>query len=960
MCVTNWLKSLAAVSRRNLHRRRRSALWRTQGGGVASSASLERLESRILLSAGDLDYTFSSDGKATINIGTGSDLGYGVAVQSDGKVVVVGDAFRTSGTSDFGIARLATNGSLDSSFSGDGFTTVSFASGSFDDFHARAVALQSDGKIVVVGYTRNSSNSDEDFAIARLNADGSMDNSFSSDGKTTVYLDLGGSAANNQDEALCVAIQPFDGKIVVGGYARTGATTQRFAVARLNADGSLDSSFGKQAFPSGSGSNDYAAGVAIQSDGKIVVAGTSSINTTNGYHELAVIRLSTTGTLDSSFSGDGRATFSTDPVGPTGADGNAVALQSDGKIVVAGRGFRSSGNDDFLVVRFNTNGTLDSSLQGSGFRMIAFDKGPSDNSSRRDVAYGVAIQPNGKIVVAGEANTNNTSGVPRDFAIARISSDGSNDPTFFDGTGRRTVSFDVGGSLVDEARSVALAPDGKIVVAGRVDISSTAIQFGVIRLETNPNTAPVLNNSGNPYLIAPVGSRLDALTLQGTLVSALLATGAGGNPISDPDFGAQSGIALTGIDQTFGIWQFTLAANPTTPGDWAEFAFETISNTHAFLLPANARLRLLSSLTPHHAAGAPFLPLESKLAAGLTFRAWDRTTGNAGEFADTSSNGGTTAFSSATETAATYFEARLFRSFNSVAALDYYTLEAEFNAITANVLIQDRSTSGFTGFTVFLSPIPGVPTVPLYRLYYGIQFNSDGTETDMGYRYLTTSLVEATFLEGLGPADKRSQRDGTYFREQGVNNGTAILGYIYSAAQTGTFEMSQVYRLDDVDKPTRQGTAQVGPRRQQNGDHVYTTKSSVEMAKTGSWRQEASRGFVRELSPTAAAVAAPAIAAPAVSLAAVATPAESVVTLGQECAIAAWSARPTADISAAPWPAIVLLSQFGATDSGPLLDQPVNPPDAAHTRAISSSDVATARDFASLDDAFAALPVARP
>ena len=101
----------------------------------------------------------------------------------------------------------------------------------------------------------------------------------------------------------------------------------------------------------------------------------------------------------------------------------------------------------------------------------------------------------------------------------------------------------------------------------------------------------------------------------------------------------------------------------------------------------------------------------------------------------------------------------------------------------------------FTGFMILMSPIPGVPTNPLYRMYYGTQFNADGTETDMGYRYLTTSEGEAAFLEGLGRADKRAQRDGAYFRELGVNQGTAILGYVYATTQPGTLEMFQTYRI---------------------------------------------------------------------------------------------------------------------------------------------------------------------
>jgi hypothetical protein len=136
-------------------------------------------------------------------------------------------------------------------------------------------------------------------------------------------------------------------------------------------------------------------------------------------------------------------------------------------------------------------------------------------------------------------------------------------------------------------------------------------------------------------------------------------------------------------------------------------------------------------------------------------------------------------------------------------------------------------------------------------MYYGIQFNANGTETDMGYRYLTTDLNEAQTIETFGPADKRAQRDGCYFRELGVNSGTAILGYIFQTQQPGTTQMFQLYRFDQVEKPTRLGGTQTltTPLQQEIGDHVYTTKTAFEMSQAGSWRQEAARGFVRELSP---------------------------------------------------------------------------------------------------------------
>lgn len=819
----------------------------------------ERLETRAYLAAGALDTSFSSDGMTTVDIGTGGDFGYDMAVQADGKVVVVGDSFRTSGTSDFGVARLRTDGTLDTSFSGDGKTTTSFTELSgFDDFRARGVAIQPDQKIVVVGYARNSGNTDEDWAIARYNTDGSLDTSFSSDGKRILAWDIGGTATDNQDEAYAVVIQP-DGKILVGGYAETTASTRRFALARFNANGSDDSSFTKQVFPSGSGRTDGAVAMALQADGKIVLAGTSTTDTTGGFSELAVIRITTSGNLDTSFSGDGRATFSTHPAGADGGSiGTGVAIQPDGKIVVSGRALKASGNGDFLAVRFTSGGSLDTSFNSFGFRTVAFDLGPSDNTTQRDTAFDVAIQDDGKIVLVGEART---GGSTSNHAMARLNADGSNDFTFFTSSGRRTVAYSSGSGTADSGRGVAIDFTGKIVVGGFTS-SSSGNQFAVTRLIHN--TAPTLNTSGDSFAIMGVGARQSLVMRQGTLVSDIVATGASGNPIGDADSGDREGIAITEVDAAFGNFQYTLVTSNPREGDWKNFTEAgSLSLVSALLLPSSARVRLATTRVPHHASGASFLPLESKIDIGFKYRAWDRTVGKDGGRHSVQSYGsntdptGSLAFNNSTEeTVQVYFEARLFRTFNSNASLNVYSLEAEFNALVAIPGYEDRSTDAHTGFTVLLSPVPQLGSVPLYRLYYGVQFNANGTEVDMGYRYLTSNLGEAQGLEMLGPADKRPQRAGSYFRELGVNNGTGVVGYILSTQAPGTNEVVQIYRTDVVNKPTRPpGTSEGGTPTsftpQENGDHVYTTINSFERTRTGAWRVESARGFARELSPIA-------------------------------------------------------------------------------------------------------------
>ena len=369
---------------------------------------------------------------------------------------------------------------------------------------------------------------------------------------------------------------------------------------------------------------------------------------------------------------------------------------------------------------------------------------------------------------------------------------------------------------------------------------------------TNVNEAPVLDNSGSVFAVLGAGSRQSAEMRKGVLVSELLARGAGGNPISDPDTGALRGIAITAVDQSLGNFQFTTVLEPVSDAQWFNVDSRgPLSESSALLLSPNARIRFVTGRIPHHASAPFFLSVGSMLTAGLTFRAWDQTTGTESTLANTTTNGGATAFSSALETSKVYFEVRLFRSFNPNASLNVYTLEAEFNALTGGAF-QDRSTDAFTGFTVLLSDVPELGTSALFRLYFGIQFNDDGTETDMGYRYLTSNAAEATFLEGIGPAAKRPQREGTYFRELGVSDGTATIGFVFNTQQPGTSQLTQIYRTDNVDKPTRPpGTSEGGTptsfKPQENGDHVYTTNTAFETTQFGTWRVESPRGFVRPL-----------------------------------------------------------------------------------------------------------------
>ncbi len=366
-------------------------------------------------------------------------------------------------------------------------TTVT-PSTSIDTDQALGMALQADGKMILVGAVQIDAYGNYDFGVTRLNSDGSLDTTFGTNGKKTISFDLGGLDANghlslDQDIATCVAIQA-DGKIVVGGYAqRDGFGNFDFAVVRLNTDGSLDTTFSSDgkavvAFDYGGGGDDRATGVAIQADGKIVLVGYCQKESL-GDNDIALARLKTDGSLDTSFTGDGRKYIGFNNSGAGDDRGAAVKVQPDGSIVVVGYAQASgAGNDDFAIARVTPNGTLDRSFSSDGKKTIAFNLGGTGN----DRATSLALQADGAIVVGGTASSTQGDG---DFAITRIKKNGSMDKSF-SGDGRKTVDFNLGASLEDQATGVAIQADGKIVLGGLAQVSATGdFDFAATRLTTD-------------------------------------------------------------------------------------------------------------------------------------------------------------------------------------------------------------------------------------------------------------------------------------------------------------------------------------------------------------------------------------------------------------------------------------------------------------------------------------------
>ncbi|MBN2547675.1 MAG: hypothetical protein JXB15_00845 [Anaerolineales bacterium] len=347
----------------------------------------------------------------------------------------------------------AAPGSLDTSFSADGKTTGGWAA--YND-GANAVAIQRDGKIVMAGYTEYS-DGDEDFLVLRYNPDGTLDSSFGFMGMVVTPFN-----STYTDRANAVAIQP-DGKILAAGYVYPDGPAA-IAVARYNSNGSLDNTFdGDGMVVINIGNNeDVAEALVLQPDGKILLVGHSIISKLI----IALARLNSNGSLDTTFDYDGIVT--TDLGTATLYDyGMAAALQSDGKILVAGYSATYS-SENITLVRYNTDGSLDTSFNGDGIVMA--------DLSVYDEALGLAIQPDGKIVVGGITVV--LSG--HDFLIARYHIDGSLDTSFgFNGFN----TADMCGES-ESLSAIAIQPDGNILAAGTC-FSSPNHDFILARFNSN-------------------------------------------------------------------------------------------------------------------------------------------------------------------------------------------------------------------------------------------------------------------------------------------------------------------------------------------------------------------------------------------------------------------------------------------------------------------------------------------
>jgi uncharacterized delta-60 repeat protein len=361
---------------------------------------------------GSFDDTFHGNGTITENFKQGSTVYTSTIEQSDGKVIAAGYLFNGSDY-DFLVSRFNTNGSFDNTFSEDGSQTISFLN---SNDYAYALALQQDGKILVSGQAVNSANAD--FALARLNVDGTIDNSFDGDGKQTTDI-----ATNDIGSHL--AIQT-DGKILIGANT---------TLLRYSAAGALDPTFnGTGRLTSIIPVNDF----ALQSTGKIIIGGYRGYN-------FALARYNANGTIDNTFSQDGLVETNLYPdIAYDGYNryfgtGQSVAIQKDDKIILAGEAGRTERYGTAVnigITRYDKDGNNDNSFSGDGIQFVDYSVYETNYASYSQQPQ-IALQANNNIIIKSnlyenqpQSNSPNVMALPLGFGTVRLTAQGTLDNSF--------------------------------------------------------------------------------------------------------------------------------------------------------------------------------------------------------------------------------------------------------------------------------------------------------------------------------------------------------------------------------------------------------------------------------------------------------------------------------------------------------------------------------------------------
>ncbi len=457
----------------------------------AATAAVANVNDSPVFSAGRV-------GAAIIDVAGLRDSGYGIAKAADGKFLLAGTTSTTTTANDFLLMRVDANGVLDTSFGDQGIVRTDFSGGN-DAIYTDPI-IQPDGRIVVAGSTTRAGNIN--FALARYGENGALDTSFGSGGK--VEFDFVGDSEWINGIAIT-----SDGKIIAVGPAQTVKNEPvNFAIARFNANGSIDASFGQggtsslevarynYSYPA----DDIPSDVAILPDGKILLSGVM-----NG--RVGLMRFVANGQIDTSFGTGGYVVAPNTSFAETGV---RMDVAADGRIVVAGYlDTTQTGGVDFTITRFMPDGMIDASF-GVGGKVSA------NFASLNDRGHDVKIMTDGRIVAAGMAGMDHSRG--RDnFAVLRYMADGQPDMTL--GSGGRS-HFDVGGYL-DSANAMYLEANGDLMLLGSsFDQGQRAYDVALVRVLA---VGGLDRGFGQAYTVYREGT---IFTMLGSLAS-----------VSDPDVG---------------------------------------------------------------------------------------------------------------------------------------------------------------------------------------------------------------------------------------------------------------------------------------------------------------------------------------------------------------------------------------------------------------------------------------
>lgn len=386
---------------------------------------------------GVLDSSFGIDGKLITAFGQDNSLLRSIAIQSDGKfvsggTVIIGDRIV------FALARYHPDGTLDTAFGIDGKSTV-LVSGR--DVNLAAIAIQSDGKIVISGKLYNPGQSNWQSVFVRCNSNGTLDAAFGDQGLMIPFEN------GDESEIKAFAFQP-DGKIIAVGYVTDRSTYSNFLLLRFNSNGDPDTNFGSNGVVNERfRALDFAYALDLQSDGKIIVVGSSSAGLDSNYgyqYDFIVAQYEANGTLDTSFGANGKTIVE---VVHASEKPLFVKIQTDGKIIIAGENYDYPYS--FMQVRLHSNGAPDVDFGTDGVVMTELPT---------SYLRAAVMQPDGKIVVTGDYSPG--AACCSAIRLIRFQTNGSLDPTFGNG-GIISHTLEAG-----QSHSIVMQADGKIIISG--------------------------------------------------------------------------------------------------------------------------------------------------------------------------------------------------------------------------------------------------------------------------------------------------------------------------------------------------------------------------------------------------------------------------------------------------------------------------------------------------------------